>query len=77
MITRRRAVAQILGLLFMENGVFLAGFSLTFGMPTIVELGVLFDLLMIVIIMGVFMIQIKQKFSSAAADIDQLTNLKG
>jgi len=77
MITRRRAVAQIVGVLFMENGVFLAGFSLTFGMPTIVELGVLFDLLMIVIIMGVFMIQIKQKFSSAAADIDQLTNLKG
>ncbi len=77
MITRRSAIAQILGLLFMENGVFLAGFSLTFGMPTIVELGVVFDLLMIVIIMGVFMVQIKQKFSSDAADMDQLTNLKG
>ena len=77
MITRRSAIAQILGLLFMENGVFLAGFSLTFGMPSIVELGVVFDLLMIVIIMGVFMIQIKQKFSSEAADMDQLTNLKG
>jgi len=77
MITRKSAITQIIGLLFMENGVFLAGFSLTFGMPTIVELGVVFDLLMIVIIMGVFMIQIKQKFSSGAADIDQLTNLKG
>jgi hydrogenase-4 component E len=77
MITRRSAIAQILGLLFMENGVFLAGFSLTFGMPAIVELGVVFDLLMIVIIMGVFMVQIKQKFSSDAADMDQLTNLKG
>ena len=77
MITRKSAMTQILGLLFMENGVFLAGFSLTFGMPTIVELGVVFDLLMIVIIMGVFMVQIKQKFSSEAADIDQLTNLKG
>ena len=77
MITRRSAIAQILGLLFMENGVFLAGFSLTFGMPSIVELGVVFDLLMIVIIMGVFMVQIKQKFSSDVADMDQLTNLKG
>ena len=77
MITRKSAITQILGLLFMENGVFLAGFSLTFGMPTIVELGVVFDLLMIVIIMGVFMVQIKQKFSSDAADMDQLTNLKG
>jgi hydrogenase-4 component E len=77
MITRRSAIAQILGLLFMENGVFLAGFSLTFGMPSIVELGVVFDLLMIVIIMGVFMVQIKQKFSSDVADMDQLNNLKG
>ena len=77
MITRKSAMTQILGLLFMENGVFLAGFSLTFGMPSIVELGVVFDLLMIVIIMGVFMVQIKQKFSSDVADMDQLTNLKG
>lgn len=80
MITRKSAITQIIGLLFMENGVFLAGFSLTFGMPTIVELGVVFDLLMIVIIMGVFMVQIKHKFSSTTsdvADMDQLTNLKG
>jgi hydrogenase-4 component E len=39
MITRRKAITQVIGLLFMENGLFLAGFSLTFGMPTIIELG--------------------------------------
>lgn len=53
----------------------MAGFSLTSGMPIIVELGILFDLLMVVIILGIFMIQIKHKFSSA--DLDQLTTLKG
>ncbi|ODS34218.1 MAG: NADH dehydrogenase subunit E [Candidatus Scalindua rubra] len=75
MITRKKAVTQVLGLLFMENGLFMAGFSLTSGMPIIVELGILFDLLMVVIILGIFMIQIKHKFSSA--DLDQLTTLKG
>lgn len=75
MITRRKALTQVIGLLFMENGLFLAGFSLTFGMPLIVELGVLFDMLMGVIILGIFTIQIKRAFTSS--DLDKLTILKG
>lgn len=75
MITRRKAITQVIGLLFMENGLFLAGFSLTYGIPTIIELGVLFDMLMGVIILGIFAIQIKQTFASA--DLDKLTILKG
>jgi hydrogenase-4 component E len=75
MITRRKAITQVIGLLFMENGLFLAGFSLTFGMPVIIELGILFDMLMGVIILGIFSIQIKRAFISA--DLDKLTILKG
>ncbi|HUI45490.1 MAG TPA: hydrogenase [Nitrospirota bacterium] len=75
MITRKKALTQAIGLLFMENGLFLAGFSLTFGMPTMIELGVLFDMLMGVIILGIFAIQIKRAFASA--DLDKLTVLKG
>lgn len=75
MITRRKAITQVIGLLFMENGLFLAGFALTFGMPTIIELGLLFDLLMAVIILGIFTIQIKRAFVSS--DLDRLTTLKG
>lgn len=75
MITRRKAITQVLGLLFMENGLFLAGFSLTFGMPIIIELGILFDMLMGVIILGVFIVQIRRNFSSV--DLDSLTTLKG
>ncbi|MGD0885683.1 MAG: hydrogenase [Thermodesulfovibrionales bacterium] len=75
MITRRKAITQVIGLLFMENGLFLAGFSLTFGMPIIIELGVLFDMLMGVIILGIFAIQIKRVFTSS--DLDKLTILKG
>ena len=75
MITRKKALTLVMGLLFMENGVFLAGFSLTVGMPTIIELGVLFDMLMGVIILGIFAVQIKRAFASA--DLDKLTVLKG
>ena len=75
MITRRKAIIQVIGLLFMENGLFLAGFALAFGMPLIIELGVLFDMLMGVIILGIFVIQIKRSFASS--DLDKLTILKG
>jgi hydrogenase-4 component E len=75
MITRRKALTQVIGLLFMENGLFLAGFSLTFGMPTMIELGMLFDMLMGVIILGIFAVQIKRAF--ATTDLDKLTELKG
>ncbi len=75
MITRKKALTLVVGLLFMENGLFLAGFALTFGMPTIIELGVLFDMLMGVIILGIFAVQIKRAFASA--DLDKLTVLKG
>jgi hydrogenase-4 component E len=75
MISRRKAITQVIGLLFMENGLFLAGFALTYGMPTIIELGVLFDMLMGVIILGVFLSQIKKAFVSV--DLDKLTTLKG
>ena len=75
MITGRKAITQVIGLLFMENGLFLAGFSLTFGMPVIIELGILFDMLMGVIILGIFAVQIKRLFVSS--DLDKLTTLKG
>ena len=75
MITGRKAITQVIGLLFMENGLFLAGFSLTYGMPVIIELGILFDMLMGVIILGIFVIQIRRLFISS--DLDKLTTLKG
>jgi hydrogenase-4 component E len=75
MITRKKAIIQVIGLLFMENGLFLAGFALTFGMPLIIELGVLFDMLMGIIILGIFLIQIRKTFASS--DLDKLTILKG
>lgn len=75
MITRRKAITQVCGLLFMENGLFLAGFALTWGMPAIIELGLVFDLLVGVILLGVFTVQIKRSFGSM--DLDKLRRLQG
>jgi hypothetical protein len=45
MITRRKAVSQVIGFLAMENGLFFAATSATYGMPMVVELGIALDVL--------------------------------
>jgi hydrogenase-4 component E len=64
MISRRKAMTQVIGLLIMENGLFMAAISLTYGMPLIVELGIFFDVLVAVLIMGVFAFRINNTFDS-------------
>jgi hydrogenase-4 component E len=75
MISRKKAIGQIIGFLVMENGMFMAAILTTFGMPMIVEIGVFFDLLTAVLIMGVFVFRINENFDSI--DINKLRNLKG
>lgn len=75
MITRKRAIGQIVGFLVIENGMFLAAMLTTEGMPMIVELGLFFDLLTAFLIMGIFVFKINTTFESI--DINKLKNLKG
>jgi hydrogenase-4 component E len=74
MMTRKKAVTQIVGLLTMENGVFLSGLSITYGMPLIVEVGIFFDILVAVLILGVFVFRINRTFESIS--IDSLRSLR-
>jgi hydrogenase-4 component E len=74
MITRAKAVPQVIGFLSMENGLFFAATSATFGMPMVVELGIALDVLIGVLILGVFMFQIREQFDSL--DIRHLEKLK-
>ncbi len=74
MITRAKAVPQVIGFLAMENGLFFAATSATYGMPMVVELGIALDVLIGVLILGVFMFQIREKFDSL--DIRHLEKLK-
>ena len=68
MIARKQAVSQIVGLLTMENGVFLSGLSITYGMPLIVEIGIFFDIFVAVLILGVFVFRINQTFDTISID---------
>jgi hydrogenase-4 component E len=74
MITRRKAVTQVVGFLSMENGLFLAATSATYGMPMVVELGIALDVLVGAIILGVFFFQIRDQFDSL--DIHHMERLK-
>jgi hydrogenase-4 component E len=54
MITRRKAMSQVAGFLSMDNGLFFGAMSATYGMPMVVELGVALDVLVAMLVLGVF-----------------------
>jgi hydrogenase-4 component E len=75
MINRKKALTQVLGLLSLENGIFLAAVSLTYGVPLIVELGVFFDVLVGVMVLGILVYRIRESIDSM--DVSKLSRLKG
>jgi hydrogenase-4 component E len=74
MILRSKAVPQVIGFLSMENALFFAATSATYGMPMVVELGIALDVLVGILILGIFMFQIREQFDSL--DIRHLEKLK-
>jgi len=74
MITRRKAIPQVIGFLAMENGLLFAATSATYGMPMVVELGIALDVLVGMLILGVFFFQIREQFDSL--DLKHLESLK-
>lgn len=75
MTTRRKAVSQLIGLITIENGIFLAGLIATIGLPLFVEIGVFFDLLVAVGVTGVLVLRINEHFDTM--NTDQLRRLRG
>jgi hydrogenase-4 component E len=74
MITRRKALTQVVGFLSMENGLFFGAMSATYGMPMVVELGVALDVLVAMLVLGVFFFQIREQFDSL--DLHHLESLR-
>ncbi len=64
MISRRKALTQVLGFLGMENALFFSAINATYGMPMVVELGVAFDVLVGTFVFGIFFFQIRETFES-------------
>ena len=76
MFNRRKAITQVLALLTVENGVMLAAVALTtYGMPLVVELGIFFDVMVAVMVLGILVYRIRENFSSM--DVSKLSQLKG
>ncbi len=76
MFNRRKAITQVLALLTVENGVMLAAVALTtYGMPLVVELGIFFDVLVAVMVLGILVYRIRESFASM--DVSKLSQLKG
>jgi len=74
MLTRRKAIPQVIGFLAMENGLFFAATSATYGMPLVVELGIALDILVAMFILGIFFFQIRETFDSL--DLKHMEKLK-
>jgi hydrogenase-4 component E len=74
-MTRRKALSLVVGLLVFENGIALAAFSLTYAMPFVVELGVLFDALLAVVVAWVYARRMLDVFGSLSTD--ELRSLRG
>ena len=74
MLTRRKAVSQVVAFLSLENGLFFAATSATHGMPLVVELGIALDVLVATFIFGIFFFQLRETFDSL--DITHMEKLK-
>jgi len=71
MITRKKAITQVIGFLAVENSLFFAAIGATNGMPLVVEIGIAFDVLIAALIFGVFFFEIRNTFDSMEIDAMQ------
>jgi hydrogenase-4 component E len=74
LVSRRKAITQVVGYLILENGVFIMGLALIEALPFMVEIGVLLDLFVAVFVLGIMIHHINREFASI--DTKQLSTLK-
>ena len=75
MVSRMKALGQIIGLLVMENGIFLAAGSIAGGMPFFIEIALFFDVFVFVVIVEVFVYKVNRLFTHI--DTSKMKSLKG
>lgn len=73
--SRRHVLAQVIGLLTIENGLFSGAIAIAYGMPLIVEFGILFDVLVAVIVLGLLITRIHHHIITS--DTSELRRLRG
>lgn len=75
MIEHKKAIMQAIGLIVIENGLFLVTQSISYGMPLAVEMGIFFDLLVSAAVIAVLAFRIHSSFDSL--NTEKMQNLKG
>lgn len=73
LVTRRRALSQLVGFLLMDNGITAVGFLTTSGVGLIVELGVSLDVLLAVLVLQILTARMRETFGDT--DLDELREL--
>lgn len=73
LITRKKAVTQVVGFMSLENGLFFSAVAATHGMPMVVELGIAFDVLIAAVISSIFFFHIRDSIDSL--DVGQMHKL--
>ncbi len=73
-VSRRQALSQVVGYLVLENGIYIFGTALAHEEPLLVEMGILLDVFVAVLVMGVAVFHISREFDHI--DVDQLSRLK-
>ncbi|HVY16888.1 MAG TPA: hydrogenase-4 component E [Rhodopila sp.] len=74
MVTRRNAVSQVVGFMSLENGINLAATGAR-GMPLVVEISVAFSILIALIVIGIFLFRIRERFDTV--DVGALDMFRG
>ncbi len=73
-VSRKKAITQVIGFLMLENAIALLAVAGTYGVPLLVEFGVFLDALMGYLVMQIFIYQIHETFETI--DVEQLTRLR-
>ena len=74
-VMRSRAIMQMIGLITLENGIYLLGLIMTEGLPLIIELGIFLDVLIAVVILVILTSRLRLSFKTT--DTNVLDKLKG
>ncbi len=72
MMSRRKALTQMVGLFAAENGIFFTAMAVSQGMPLIIEIGVILDVILGALVMGIMVLRVRSTVDADIADLDEL-----
>jgi hydrogenase-4 component E len=72
MATGNTALTQMVGLFASENGIFFTAMAVTQGMPFIIEIGVILDVILAVLVMAIMVLRVRSTVDADIADLDRL-----